>query len=421
MSVGRHAAVNLSVGAGMLARMATHLQHVSDAQRRARLALRHGIAPQHRYPTLLDAARAMTVLHATEAYSVHLALGARVESTTPHEVEEELFVRRGLVKQLAMRRTLFAFPTDLLPAAWGSAAARTASNELRALKKAALASGITDDPDAWWEHVHAVALHRVSQAGNVASADAAALDPALQGRLVVGSGRWTSEVPLAPRVLLVLGAQGLLVRTGNTAHWRLARPTWGVTAEVLPDAGGPTSAHDGYVALLRRWLWTFGPGTETDMVWWLGATRTIVRAALATLEAVPVSLDSGDVGWLLPDDLADVPEPAAWAALLPVLDPTTMGWKQRDFYLAPEDVRHLFDSNGNAGTTAWVDGRIVGCWVQDEEARVRVVLRPDRAADISADAVAALDAEARRLTEFLDGTVISSVYSSRQMKGERLP
>ena len=124
---------------------------------------------------------------------------------------------------------------------------------------------------------------------------------------------------------------------------------------------------------MRRWLATFGPGTEDDIVWWLGATKAAVRAALADLGAVEVALDGGATGWLLPDDVEpadDAVEP--WAALLPVLDPTVMGWKERDFYLGPHGPQ-LFDRNGNAGTTAWWDGRIVGCWVQDDDG---VVVRP---------------------------------------------
>ena len=94
-----------------------------------------------------------------------------------------------------------------------------------------------------------------------------------------------------------------------------------------------------------------------------------------------------------------------------------MGWKERDFYLAPDHTPYLFDSNGNGGTTAWWNGRIVGCWVQDEDAAVQVVLRED----VGADARRALDAEAARLTEWLDGVRISSVYSSLQMKSALLP
>jgi hypothetical protein len=105
-----------------------------------------------------------------------------------------------------------------------------------------------------------------------------------------------------------------------------------------------------------------------------------------------------------------------WAALLPVLDPTVMGWKQRDFYLG-DHAPHLFDRNGNAGTTAWWDGRIVGCWVQDDAGVVRRV----RSVDVGADGRAALAAEAERLTRWLDGIRIGSVYQSLQMRHARLP
>ena len=84
-----------------------------------------------------------------------------------------------------------------------------------------------------------------------------------------------------------------------------------------------------------------------------------------------MSLDGGGTGWVLPDDVEPVDDVEPWAALLPVLDPTVMGWKERDFYLGPH-APHLFDSNGNAGTTAWWDGRIVGCWVQDDAGVVEV-------------------------------------------------
>ena len=73
------------------------------------------------------ATRAMTVLHATEPATVYLSLLARVDGLTVADVDTALYVERSLVKQLAMRRTLFVFPRDLLPAAWGSASARVAA------------------------------------------------------------------------------------------------------------------------------------------------------------------------------------------------------------------------------------------------------------------------------------------------------
>ncbi len=94
-----------------------------------------------------------------------------------------------------------------------------------------------------------------------------------------------------------------------------------------------------------------------------------------------------------------------------------MGWKERAFYLDPEHAPYLFDSNGNGGTTAWWNGRVVGCWVQDDAGVVHPVLRED----VGEEGAAALATEAERLTAWLDGTRISSVYASLQMKSALLP
>ncbi|UMG94653.1 winged helix DNA-binding domain-containing protein [Nocardioides sp. TF02-7] len=178
----------------------------------------------------------------------------------------------------------------------------------------------------------------------------------------------------------------------------------------------PLPEPEGYAELVRRWLATFGPGTEADIVWWLGATKGAVRRALADVGAVSVTLDGGGTGWVLADDLDEEDPVEPWAALLPTLDPTVMGWKERGFYLDPADVPYLFDTNGNAGNTAWWDGRVVGCWVQDDDAAVRVLLRHD----LGEEARAALDAQAERLTAWLDGVRIVNVYASPQMKGLEL-
>jgi hypothetical protein len=128
-----------------------------------------------------------------------------------------------------------------------------------------------------------------------------------------------------------------------------------------------------------------------------------------------VSLDGGGTGWLLPDDVdeagASARHAGPWAALLPVLDPTVMGWKGRDFYLGPHRDA-LFDTRGNAGTTAWVDGRIVGCWVQDDAGAVGLRLLEDT----TAAERRALDAEAERLTAWLDGFRVPTIYKSPAMK-----
>lgn len=392
------------------------MRHIDDSERRARLARRHGLVGGH--PDVLAATTAMTVLHATEAATVHLALWARVPGVTVAGVDAALYDDRTLVKQLAMRRTLFVFPRDLLPAAWGSAAARVAAQQHQQVVKYVTAGGFADDPQAWTLEAYAATLAALADGEPRTTAQLRAMVPALDGRFVMGAAdkKWGGEFPIGRWVVGTLGAQGRVVRATNAGHWRLNKPTWTLTERWLGAVEPAWPEDKGYAELVRRWLWTFGPGTEADIVWWLGSTKTSVRRALADVGAVPVSLDGGATGWVLPDDVDPVGPVGPWAALLPTLDPTVMGWRERAFYLDPAHTPYLFDSNGNAGNTAWWDGRIAGCWVQDDDGVVRTVLRDD----VGAAGRAALDAEAERLTAWLDGVRIVNVYASPQMKGARL-
>ena len=98
------------------------MRHIGDEERRARLAAGTPSPPRPASADAEAATRAMTVLHSTEPPTVYLSLAARVDGLTVADVDRALYDDRTLVKQLAMRRTLFVFPRDLLPAAWGSAA-----------------------------------------------------------------------------------------------------------------------------------------------------------------------------------------------------------------------------------------------------------------------------------------------------------
>lgn len=391
------------------------MRQVSDVERRSRLARRHALAPGHRARDPLEATRLMTVLHATEAPTVYLSLWARVDDLEVADVDRALYDERTLVKQLAMRRTLFAFPRDLLPAAWGSASARVAAAHRVRLAKDAERAGLTRDGAAWVDAAERATLARLADGAELSAQELREQVPELAGRIEVSPGKsYGGAFPIAPRVLTQLGVEGKIVRGHNGGHWRTARPRWTATSSWLDDVPEPAKEREGYAELVRRWLTTFGPGTESDLVWWLGATKAAVRGALADLAAVEVGLEGGTTGWVLPEDpVAGDPEPDAepWAALLPVLDPTVMGWKERDFYLG-DHAPSLFDRNGNAGTTAWWDGRVVGCWVQDPDGVVVLNLLDD----VGVDGRTALAAEAGRLTAWLDGHRISTVYPSVAMR-----
>jgi hypothetical protein len=68
----------------------------------------------------------------------------------------------------------------------------------------------------------------------------------------------------------------------------------------------------------------------------------------------------------------------------------------------------VFDSNGNAGPTAWWNGQVVGGWRQDNDARVRLQLLEDP----GRDALRALHQRADELTDWLDGVRVSPRFPS---------
>ena len=155
--------------------------------------------------------------------------------------------------------------------------------------------------------------------------------------------------------------------------------------------------------------------TERDLMWWFGATKAAMRRALPDLNAVQVRLERDQNGWVLPDDADPEPLVEPWAALLPVLDPAALGWKERHFYLAPDFCSAIFDWSGNCGTTAWRDGRIAGAYVQDEAGLIELIVPRDP----GPAGRAALQAEAKRLEDWLDGEKVTALYKSPLVTWDR--
>ena len=196
------------------------------------------------------------------------------------------------------------------------------------------------------------------------------------------------------------------MRASNDGGWTTSRPRWASMSSWLGEGIAPQPEAEAVASLVERWLRAFGPGTAADIKWWLGSTVAAVRRALAGLSAVEVDLD-GQTGYLLPDDL-EAPDPVEpWGALLPPLDPTTMGWKERDWYLGPYKEQ-LFDTSGNAGPTVWWEGRIVGGWRQSDNGEVVLQMLED----VGAEGLRSLEGEAARLTEWLGGTRVLPRFPS---------
>jgi hypothetical protein len=340
----------------------------------------------------------MVCLHGTDPVTVYLSAWARVDGMRVTDLDHGLYVDRSLVKHLAMRRTLFVFPRETMGFAQAGVGNRVADTERRRLIRDVETAGLHRNGERWLSEASEQVLAVLADGREATSSELREEIPLLEGSIAYGEGKsWGGRAAIGPRALTTLSAAGHIVRASNDGGWTTSRPRWASMECWLGEEIAPHPEAEGLATLVEQWLRAFGPGTAADIMWWLGSTVAAVRRALADLHAVEVDLD-GQTGYLLRDDLEATDPVEPWAALLPPLDPTTMGWFERDWYLGPYKAQ-LFDTTGNAGPTAWWDGRIVGGWRQSDTGEVVLQVLED----VGAEGLRALENEAARLTEWFGG------------------
>lgn len=344
---------------------------VDAAERRHRLARRHLLMPGDRCDDVAAIADALVALHSSDPVTVYLSALVRMRTPALGSVDRALYDDRSLVRHHAMRRTLWVATPPVVRTMHAAATRKVAAAERRRNLKFLSESGF-EQPEAWLADATTQVRAVLHAHGPMTAREIGRRVPALTERIVLGRGT-PNEVSASAhtRVLLQLGFDGVLVRTRPTGTWINGQYTWAAMDDWLPGGVDVLDETDAARDLADRWLRRFGPATTADLQWWAGWTLATTRRALADAGAVPVRLEDGSDAWVAADDDLPVADPGPWEALLPGLDPTTMGWKQREWYL-PSAAADAFDRNGNAGPTIWVDGRVVGYWTQRPDGEIRL-------------------------------------------------
>jgi hypothetical protein len=370
---------------------------IAVEERRARLGLRHGLA--RAAGSVEDATAALVGLHSSDPATVYLSARARVEGFVPADLEDALYERRSLVRMLGMRRTLFVVPLDVAATMDEACTKALAPGERRRLLGMLEDQGVArkGHGERWLQRVAAETLEALGQRGVATAREVTKDVPDLGTKLVFGEGKtWGGTYGVSTRVLFLLATEGRILRARPLGSWTSGQYRW-VRTETWLGAPLPKTSHaDACADLLGRWLRAFGPGTMTDIRWWTGWTARLATQTAEALGAVEVGLGDEGTGYVLPDDVDPVDEVGRWIALLPGLDATVMGWKERRWFLG-DHASSLFDRNGNAGPTVWVNGRVVGGWGQNADGEVVVELLER----VDARTRKAIDAERERLRVWL--------------------
>ena len=349
----------------------------------------------------------MVALHATDPVTVYLSAWAWT-GCAAGDVDEAIYHERVLVRMLGMRRTVFVVPADLVPVVQAACTDDVAKRLRRQLEKDLGTGGVGDgDPAGWLRDLGAGVLAAMrARDGGASGAELSEDEPRLRTQLSFSPDKsYGGTAYITSRVLVLLAAEGHLVRGHRRGGWSSGQFTWfpasawleagavgagnGAGSAAVPDAGAAR------VELARRWLRAFGPARSLTCSGGAGGRAGRRRRRWPRCRWPRWTWTGGRGSrWRTISSSPMTSSPAA--TLLPSLDPTPMGWQEREWFLGPHRAA-LFDRTGNIGPTVWWAGRVVGGWAQ--RASGEVVFR--LLEDAGAEAAAAVAGEAARLEAWL--------------------
>lgn len=376
---------------------------VTDEERRHLLVRRHAVGAGMAL-TPAEVTTRLVALHATDPATVSLQVLARSTTATLDAMRDAMYTDHSLVRVMAMRRTLFVIDRTFMPIVQAGASAgvaRTLRTRLVKQLSTMPTDPVIDDVPTWLDRVERDVDAALAAAGTATGAELSTAVPQLRTAFLPTTDKaYDVRRYVTSQLLTLLSAEGRIVRVEPRGTWTSRHHTWAPVAYWWPDGVPKMDEAEARVELARAWLESFGPATMDDLQWWTGWNKGHTTKAVAALDTVEVELSSGP-GIMLRD--SDIDGMHGGVALLPALDATPMGWKDRRWFLPDEYRPDLFDTFGNVGPTVWMDGRVVGGWAVRGAGDVVTRLFED----VDDEAVAA---ESARIAAHLDGSAITPSF-----------
>lgn len=331
--------------------------------------------------------------------AAELGVAARVDGLTRADLQGELWERRRLVKVWSIRGTLHLHPADELP-----------------LWMAAL------QVEPYWRRPGWLELYGLTE--DEAEAVLQAIGDALDGKCLTREelgkevvrrvGEWAErttkviqfgkEAETWPQLLSAAAQAGRLLHGPNAGQ----RTTF-VRADQWIDGWRELDPHEALAEVLRRYLTTYGPATESQFGRWLGVEPNHVRHVVESLAGELVEVDVEGSRALLPAADADTPAGGETGSvrLLPKYDCYVLGSRLGRNHVVTEKVNARLRAHprgryeGAVGhSLLLVDGIVAGMWNQKARSK-RVEVRVEPFRRLTSSERGELEAEATRIGRFL--------------------
>jgi len=325
---------------------------------------------------VLQVVNDIIALHATSAGTPYISLFARMKDFKRKDLDEEFYIKRGLVRLRAMRGTLFITSLESAPMLY-QATKLPEPQLLNMTRKWGISQSEYSELSE--------KLHNFLKGGGKALTEIRKALPrdlvrAVEFRDGKSIYKWTN----VKVVLTMMMRRGIVISEKDMGTLRLTKANkYVLFQEIYPKLNfDSVTSEEAKTMLVKHYIKSFGPVTEEDIAWWTGFTRTDVKEALAAIEkelvCVKLSGLQGDYLMLETDYRHFIkfkPLTTQSVSLLPYEDPYTKGYKVRD-RLVDKAREKMVYVGGGVQPTILLNGKIIGTWNRNiEEGKGPIKLR----------------------------------------------
>jgi hypothetical protein len=286
-------------------------------------------------------------LHATSATTPYLSLFNRCINFSKDKLDKEIFVHCTLGRIRYVRKTIYLLPKDFLSTAFSGTTELNQLNSELYVKYLGISEKVV-------ENTSKQIL-----------------------KLLKGRGMTTKEIRKElgadndlSRIINLMCDRGQLIRESNRKSWKSNLHTYYLFSDYFPEIDlNELESSIAKKRIILSYLSSHGPSTITDMAWWSGFTKTIVKNIIDEFAEKIVEIQISELEgefYILKKDMKLMKEQKSGSEktvnLLPILDPYMMGYKVRERYLDNKYYNYIFDRSGNCTNTILVDGMVVGVW-----------------------------------------------------------
>jgi len=308
---------------------------------------KHHLTENSKVDDILQITNDLCGLHATGTLEPYIQLFIRTKQFKKHDLDRELYKTKSLGRIRGMRKTLFIQTKEMIPIVHSMIKHKT---ELR---------------DEKYLEIRDISIEEYKMLSNQIIS------------LLKKKELSTSEIKKSLNskkdivaIISIMCDQMLLIRGKPLKSWKDRRIYYAPFTKYFPDINiSQYNEEDATTLLIEKYIKSYGPVTENDIVWWMGITKSKVRSALKNLESDIQEVKILDLNHQYLIHKSDIEKIYASNLdledsinLLPLLDPYLMGYKDRDRYFNLEKYEYVFDRSGNATSSILHNGRIKGIW-----------------------------------------------------------